>query len=80
MPERSIPHTPRPMVEVYYAEGDTVRIAKGKYKGKVGPIEHVGRSTGSWMDIVPLYIVKLTVGPLVFLRDEIERVESEVQG
>jgi transcription antitermination factor NusG len=80
MPERSIPQTTPPMVEVSYAEGDRVRITKGKYRGSTGPIERVGRSTGSWMDIVPLYIVKLTVGPLVFLRDEIERVESEVRG
>lgn len=60
-------------------EGDTVRIVKGtKHWHKTGTIEHIGHSTGLPVDVVPLYIVRLkNIGPLVFLRDELERITPE---
>ena len=59
-------------------EGDTVRAKRGKYRGRTGTLEHIGHSTGLLIDVVPLYIVRIEhAGPLVYERDEIERVESE---
>lgn len=59
-------------------EGDTVRVVKGtKYYHRTGTLERIGHSTGRLFDVVPLYIVRLSVGPLVFLREEIERVTPE---
>ena len=82
MPEKSIPHETLPLQGVPQPEGelherDLVRVKKGKgrkHGGKIGPIER----TDHLSDSVPLYFVKLDAGTFVFLRDEIERVESEV--
>ncbi len=56
-------------------EGDRVRVLRGQHWNKIGTIEHIGHSTE-----IPLYLVKLDAfgRTLVFLRDELERVESEV--
>jgi len=65
-------------IQVLY-EGVSVRVKKGKgrkHGGKIGPIER----TDHLSDTVPLYFVTLDTGTFVFLRDEIERVESEVTG
>ena len=62
-------------------EGDTVRAKRGKYRGKTGTIERIGSTTGSWIDIKPLYLVRIEqIGPLVYERDEIERVTEESRG
>jgi KOW motif len=73
MPKESIPQAISPMVEVSYAEGDRVRITKGKYEGKTGEIETIGRA----LDGTPLYLIAIL---LVYEKDQIERVESEVEG
>jgi hypothetical protein len=64
-------------------EGERVRIVGpldyrlNPYRGMAGTITHSGHSTEG-----PLYLVKLDAfgRVLVFLRDELERVESEAQG
>jgi len=87
MPERSIPQTTPPMVEVSYAEGDPVRIVSTQtkdnpHRGKTGTIDHIGHSTGLLIDSVPLYFVNIPgeEKPLVFLIDEIEPVTPEDRG
>jgi KOW motif len=52
-------------------QGDRVRITKGKYEGKIGEVETIGRAP----DGTPLYLIAVL---LVYKGDEIERVESEV--
>ena len=69
----------KPSAQDELSDHDTVRVKMAGYRGKVGPIVRISRSTGLLIDSVLVYRVDLPgLGVLPFLRSDLEKVQVEV--
>ena len=80
MPKPTIARKPLLVQEVAPAEGDFVRVIDGECRGMYGKLQTIKYRKG-FAYYHPICLVILPgIGTRIFLRDEIERVESEVRG